>query len=113
MKVSPGGIALVDAATFAREPTSPAEGKFKEACRQAADNRLDEAELTLREAVRMDAARPEFLTALARVLLANPRYERAGTLPVVKSLLDRAVHLSPDNPDARKLHQEVLVELSA
>lgn len=113
LKVMPGGIALVDGAAYAREPASPAEAKFKEAVRQAAENRLDEAELTLREAVRMDASRPEFLTSLARVLLANPRYERAGTLPVVKSLLDRAVQLSPDNTDARKLHQEVLTELSA
>jgi hypothetical protein len=113
LKLAPGGIALIDAAAYAREPTSPADSKFHEAARQAADNRLDEAELTLREAVRMDAARPEFLTALARVLLANPRYERAGTLPVVKSLLDRAVTLSPGNTEARKLHQEVLLELGA
>jgi DNA-binding MarR family transcriptional regulator len=103
-------LVLADPATLG-EPKSPADGKFHEAIRQAADDRLDEAEVTLREAVRMDASRPDFLVSLARVLLANPRYERAGTLPVVRSLLDRAVQLSPDDPEAKSLHKEIVAEM--
>ncbi len=95
----------------AREELSPADKKYREGIDQASHERLDEAEVTLREAVRLDATRPEYLTALARVLLANPRYERSGTLPVVRSLLDRAVTLSPDHPEASALHKEVLAEM--
>jgi hypothetical protein len=96
----------------AREPeASPADRKYREGVEQASQERLDEAEVTLREAVRLDATRPEYLTALARVLLANPRYERAGTLPVVRSLLDRAVTLSPGHAEASALHKEVLAEM--
>lgn len=76
----------------------------------AAQGKLADAEAALREAVRLDA-RPEYLTALARVLLSNPRYERSGTLPVVRSLLDRAVHIAPDHADALALHAEVVAEL--
>ncbi len=94
-------------------PANEAESKFHEAVRQAAEDRLDEAEVTLREAVRMDASRPDFLTSLARVLLANPRYEREGTLPVVHSLLERAVQLSPDNSEANQLHKEIVAEMGA
>jgi hypothetical protein len=94
-----------------REDLTPAERKFREGVEQAAQDRLDEAEVTLREAVRLDATRPEFLTALARVLLGNPRYERSGTLPVVRSLLDRAVTLAPDHAEATALHKEVLAEM--
>lgn len=94
-----------------REELTPAERKFREGVEQASQERLDEAEVTLREAVRLDATRPEFLTALARVLLGNPRYERSGTLPVVRSLLDRAVTLAPDHAEATALHKEVLAEM--
>jgi hypothetical protein len=97
----------------AREDLTPAERKFHEGVEQASQERLDEAEVTLREAVRLDATRPEFLTALARVLLGNPRYERSGTLPVVRSLLDRAVTLAPDHAEAAALHKEVLAEMGA
>lgn len=90
---------------------SPADKKYREGLEQAAGDRLDEAEVTLREAVRMDASRPEYLLSLARVLLANPRYERAGTLPVVRSLLDRAVQIAPDNGDVKELHQQVVSEM--
>ena len=92
-------------------PLSPADKKYRDGIEQAAQDRLDEAEVTLREAVRLDATRPEFLTALARVLLANPRYERSGTLPVVRSLLDRAVTLQPDHAEASDLHRRVLAEM--
>ena len=92
-------------------PLSPADKKYRDGIEQAAQDRLDEAEVTLREAVRLDATRPEFLTALARVLLANPRYERSGTLPVVRSLLDRAVTLQPEHAEASELHRRVLAEM--
>jgi DNA-binding transcriptional ArsR family regulator len=96
----------------AREPeATPADRKYREGIEQASQDRLDEAEVTLREAVRLDATRPEYLTALARVLLANPRYERVGTLPVVRSLLDRAVTLNPDHAEASALHKEILAEM--
>lgn len=95
-----------------QQTMSLADLKFREGVEQAAQNRLDEAEVTLREAVRLDASRPEYLTALARVLLGNPRYERAGTLPVVRSLLDRAVQLAPDNTEASDLHAQVIKEMS-
>lgn len=67
--------------------------------------------MTLREAVRMDATKPHYLLSLARVLLENPRYERAGTLPVVRSLLDRAVQIAPDDTDVNALHDEVVQEM--
>ena len=79
---------------------------------QVSLNKLDEAEVILREAVRLDASKPEFLLALARVLLQNPRYERAGTLPVVRSLLDRAVHIAPDLDEAKELYDEIVKEMS-
>lgn len=91
---------------------SIADLKYREGVEQAAQNRLDEAEVTLREAVRLDASKPEYLTSLARVLLANPRYERAGTLPVVRSLLDRAVQIAPDFQDANDLHAQVIKEMT-
>jgi tetratricopeptide (TPR) repeat protein len=95
------------------EASSPADKKYREGIEQATQNRLDEAELTLREAVRLDATKPEYLTSLARVLLANPRYERAGTLPVVRSLLDRAVQIAPDNTEANDLHRQVVSEMGS
>ena len=85
--------------------------KYREGVDQASANKLDEAEVTLREAVRLDASKPEYLTALARVLLANPRYERSGTLPVVRSLLDRAVQIAPDFTEASDLHAQVVKEM--
>lgn len=93
------------------EPLSPGDQKYREGVQLAADNRLDEAEATLREAVRLDPAKSTYLTSLARVLLSNPRYERAGTLPVVRSLLDRAVQLSPTDAEAKELHEQVIKEM--
>lgn len=95
-----------------QQTMSLADLKYREGTEQAAQNRLDEAEVTLREAVRLDASKPEYLTALARVLLGNPRYERAGTLPVVRSLLDRAVQLAPDSTEAIDMHAQVIKEMS-
>lgn len=92
---------------------SVADLKYREGVEQAAQSRLDEAEVTLREAVRLDASKPEYLTSLARVLLANPRYERAGTLPVVRSLLDRAVQIAPDFQEAVDLHNQVMKEMAS
>jgi len=92
-------------------PQTPADQKHHAALDLANAGQLDEAEVTLREAVRMDASRPEYLVSLARILLANPRYERAGTLPVVRSLLDRAVQLSPDHAEAQSLHREIVAEM--
>jgi tetratricopeptide (TPR) repeat protein len=91
---------------------SVADLKYREGVEQAAASRLDEAEITLREAVRLDASKPEYLTELARVLLGNPRYERAGTLPVVRSLLDRAVQIAPDFQEAVDLHKQVIKEMT-
>lgn len=93
------------------EPMSAADAKYREGIEQAAHNRLDEAEVTLREAVRMDASKPQYLLSLARVLLANPRYERTGTLPVVRSLLDRAVQIAPDHGEVKEMHGQVVAEM--
>ena len=93
------------------DPMSPAAKKYKEGIEQATNKQLDEAEITLREAVRLDATRPEYLTSLARVLLDNPRYERVGTLPVVRSLLDRAVQIAPGHSGAVDLHKQVVAEM--
>ena len=84
-------------------PSTPAEEKFREGMNRAAQGSLDEAEAALREAVRLDAQQSSYLAALARVLLSNPKYDRAGTLPVVRSLLDRAQALSPDDEEIRGL----------
>lgn len=90
----------------------PGHERYKEGMRQAAAGRLDEAESALREAVRLDATKPAYLTALARVLLANPRYERAGTLPVVRSLLDRAQSLAPGDAEVSALLQRIQQEMT-
>lgn len=103
--------AKMPAAPGPDEPLSPGDQKYREGVQLAADNRLDEAEATLREAVRLDPAKSTYLTSLARVLLSNPRYERAGTLPVVRSLLDRAVQLSPTDAEAKELHEQVIKEM--
>ncbi|MFZ9887622.1 MAG: DUF4388 domain-containing protein [Myxococcota bacterium] len=97
---------------FGREPlgNSPSEQKYRAGLEQANLRNLDEAEVLLREAVRLDATRPDYLLTLARVLLANPRYERSGTLPVVRSLLDRAAQLAPENGEVRSLRNEVMGE---
>lgn len=90
----------------------PGHERYKEGMRQAAAGRLDEAESALREAVRLDATKPAYLTALARVLLANPRYERSGTLPVVRSLLDRAQALAPGEAEVGALLQRIQQEMA-
>ncbi|MCC7069696.1 MAG: hypothetical protein IT383_00125 [Deltaproteobacteria bacterium] len=109
---SAGGNGQTGKARESQQTISLADLKYREGVEQATQNRLDEAEVTLREAVRLDASKPEYLTALARVLLGNPRYERAGTLPVVRSLLDRAVQLAPDNSEAIDMHAQVIKEMS-
>jgi hypothetical protein len=88
-----------------------ADDKYRAGLDLTSAGRLDEAESTLREAVRLDASRPEYLTALARVLLGNPRYERAGTLPVVRALLDRAVQLPTHGAETADLHRQVVSEM--
>lgn len=108
-----GGNGQAGKARESQQTISLADLKYREGIEQASQNRLDEAEVTLREAVRLDASKPEYLTALARVLLGNPRYERAGTLPVVRSLLDRAVQLAPDNSEASDMHAQVIKEMSS
>lgn len=97
--------------TPVKEPKlSPADLKFREGMNKAAQGQLDEAELALREAVRLDPQKPSFLAALARVLLSNPKYDRGGTLPVVRSLLDRAQTLAPDDDEVRSLLARVSSE---
>jgi hypothetical protein len=105
------GVNVGTAPDPADGPLSPADQKYAEGLEQARQNKLDEAEVTLREAVRMDATKPHYLLSLARVLLENPRYERAGTLPVVRSLLDRAVQIAPDDGDVHALHDQVVSEM--
>jgi hypothetical protein len=72
---------------------------------------LEVAEVAFRESVRLDAMNIAPLFLLARTLLANPRYERAGTLPVVRSLLDRAVAIAPEHADVRALHDKIVREM--
>ncbi|MEW5854270.1 MAG: hypothetical protein AB2A00_36185, partial [Myxococcota bacterium] len=103
--------AAATAAAAANKDDGPGHERYREGMRHAAAGRLDEAEASLREAVRMDATKPSYLTALARVLLANPRYERAGTLPVVRSLLDRAQALAPGDAEVSALLQRIQQEL--
>jgi predicted Zn-dependent protease len=105
---------MMAAPTAAAPPQTvetPSEKKYREGLEQASQSRLDEAEVTLRESVRMDPSKPEYLCALAKVLLSNPRYERAGTLPVVRSLLDRAVTLSPNHAEASDMHRQIVSEM--
>jgi hypothetical protein len=92
---------------------SESDEKYREGIELAASGQLDEAEGSLREAVRVDASKPHYLVALARVLLTNPRYERGGTLPVVRSLLDRSVKLAPDDDAIRSFRDEVVQEMDA
>ncbi len=92
---------------------SPAERKFYEGKRLASVGKLDEAELILREAVRLDASKPDYLVSLANVLLKNPRYDRSGTLPVVRSLLDRVVQIAPDDAEAAALHRSIIRDIES
>jgi cytochrome c-type biogenesis protein CcmH/NrfG len=57
----------------------------------------------LRDAVREAPDRAEYLTALARVLLSNPQYERGPTLNVVRPLLEHALTLAPDDAETKNL----------
>ena len=98
------------AAASSGGPESPAAAKFREGLNRAAQGQLDEAENALREAVRLDAQQPSYLAALARVLLSNPKYDRAGTLPVVRSLLERAQTLAPSDDEIRALLARVASE---
>jgi hypothetical protein len=101
---STGPVAGADDAT-------PAERKFREGLDHETFARLEDAENSLRDAVRLDPTRPEYLTTLARVLLANTRYERAGTLAVVRPMLDVALKLSPDHAEANELLRLVGAEM--
>ena len=78
----------------------------------AKEGKLDEAESALREALRIDSSRPDFLMNLAEVLLQNPKYDRSGTLPVVRSLLDRAVQLDPEHEGVSEFRDKVAAEMS-
>ncbi|MBN2359712.1 MAG: hypothetical protein JXR83_09670 [Deltaproteobacteria bacterium] len=91
-------------------PETPAAAKFRDGLNRAAQGQLDEAENALREAVRLDAQQPSYLAALARVLLSNPKYDRVGTLPVVRSLLERAQTLAPNDDEIRALLARVSSE---
>lgn len=90
--------------------TSPGEEKYQEGLRFAAQALYDEAEVALREAVRFDAHNASYLGALARILLSNPKYDRAGTLPIVRSLLDRAQSIAPEDQDVRAMLAKVASE---
>ena len=89
-----------------------ADSRFKEGMQLAQEGKLDEAEGALRDALRLDASRPEFLMTLAEILLQNPKYDRSGTLPVVRSLLDRAVQISPDHEGVTEFRDKVVAEMS-
>ena len=87
-------------------PSSPEE-RIAKGRAAFESGRYSEAEAELRAAVRLDASRAPALILLARTLLANPGYERIGTLPVVRSLLDRATMLAPNDDDLRAVLEEV------
>tara|TARA_Y100001954_G_scaffold235499_1_gene293380 strand:- start:648 stop:1766 length:1119 start_codon:yes stop_codon:yes gene_type:complete len=89
-----------------------AESRFKEGMALAQEGKLDEAESALRDALRLDASRPEFLMTLAEILLQNPKYDRSGTLPVVRSLLDRAVQIDPEHEGVTEFRDKVAAEMS-
>lgn len=105
-------VAFADA-ELGHPPRDDADRAYLEGLAFARDGTFDEAEKRLRATVRLDATRPLYLWLLARVLLANPKYEREGTLPVVRSLLDRAVQLAPDNTRVCHMHEEIVAEMEA
>lgn len=90
--------------------SGPGQARYQEGLDLAAAGKPDQAESALREAVRQDAQNPHFLSALAKVLLSNPKYDRSGTLPVVRSLLDRAHALAPENSEIEALRTRVTSE---
>ncbi|MBM4282199.1 MAG: hypothetical protein FJ137_16065 [Deltaproteobacteria bacterium] len=92
---------------------SPADRKYREGLAHEAAQRLGDAEAALRDAVRLDHNRPECLTALARVLLANTGYERAGTLAVVRPMLDVALKIAPDDAETVAIYRMVVAEMGA
>ncbi len=108
----PAGGTRADAGTPDAAST-PAQQKYQRGLEHEAHEELEEAENALRDAVRLDHSRPEYLVALARVLLANTRYERAGTLAVVRPMLDVALKLAPDDTEAVEMHQMVVFEMGS
>ena len=113
---SPGGLSAEDALDALGDgeggEEAEAERRFKEGMELAKEGKLDEAESALREALRIDSSRPDFLMNLAEVLLQNPKYDRSGTLPVVRSLLDRAVQLDPEHEGVSEFRDKVAAEMS-
>lgn len=92
-------------------PGSAEDAKYQAGVAALERDDFNAAEVSLRESVRLNAANIAPLFLLAQTLLANPRYERAGTLPVVRTLLDRAVQIAPDNDEARALYDVVVREM--
>jgi hypothetical protein len=92
---------------------SNAEKKFHDGIQAARRGDLNKAEALLREAVRTDSSgTPEQLVSLGlvslgRVLLGNPQYDEAATIPVVNGLVKKAMELSSDNSEATRLRDEI------
>jgi hypothetical protein len=82
---------------------SPAERKYREGLALMEAKNFVGAELVLRDAVREAPDHAEYLTALARVLLGNPQYEREATVSVVRPLLEHALTLAPDDVETAQL----------
>jgi tetratricopeptide (TPR) repeat protein len=60
---------------------------------------FDDAEEAFREAIALCSEEHVYLIGLARALYYNPAYAAPGKVPVLRTIVDRASFLSPD--DAR------------
>ena len=56
------------------------------------------AEEAFRDAVALCAEELVYLIGLARAIYYNPEYQAQGKLPVLRSIIDRAEQLAPDDP---------------
>jgi tetratricopeptide (TPR) repeat protein len=59
---------------------------------------FDEAEDAFREAIALCAEEHVYLIGLSRALYYNPGYAAAGKVPLLRTIVDRAAGLAPEDP---------------
>ncbi|MBI4821303.1 MAG: tetratricopeptide repeat protein [Deltaproteobacteria bacterium] len=68
---------------------------------------FDDAEEAFREAIALCSEEHVYLIGLARAIYYNPSYSGPGKLPVLRTIVDRATQLAPDDGRVTTLHEWV------
>lgn len=58
---------------------------------------FDDAEIAFREAISLCSEEHVYLIGLARAIYYNPVYGAAGKVPILRSIVDRASYLAPED----------------